>query len=70
MLKLQGVTKTFNSGTVNEKKALRETWIQFIREAKKERSEIEKEPLQDEITRNDFSSILTEKRGNENDKEN
>lgn len=53
-----------------EKKVLRETWIQFIREAKKERSNPCTEPLQDEITHNDFSSILTEKRGNENDKEN
>lgn len=41
-----------------------------MRDIKKERSEIEKEPLQDEIMHNDFSSILTEKRGNENDKEN
>ena len=53
-----------------EKKALRETWIQFIREAKKERSNPCTEPLQDVISGNDYSSILTEKRGNENDKEN
>lgn len=53
-----------------EKKVLRETWIQFVREAKKERSIPCTEPLQDEITHNDFSSILHEKRGNENDKEN
>lgn len=53
-----------------DKKALRETWIHFIQEAKKERHNPCTEPLQDEIMHNDFSSILTEKRGNENDKEN
>lgn len=54
-----------------EKKALRETWIQFIREAKKERSNPCTEPLRGEGVNNKvYSSILTEKRGNENDKEN
>ena len=54
-----------------EKKVLRETWIQFIREAKKERHNPCTEPLRGEgVILKDYSSILTEKRGNENDKEN
>lgn len=54
-----------------EKKVLREAWIQFIREAKKERSNPCTEPLRGEgVILKDYSSILHEKRGYENDKEN
>lgn len=54
-----------------DKKALRDTWIHFIQEAKKERSNPCTEPLKDDgVILKDYSSILTEKRGNENDKEN
>ena len=54
-----------------EKKVLRETWIQFIREAKKERSNPCTEPLRGEgVIFKDYSSILPKNGGNENDKEN
>lgn len=54
-----------------EKKAIRETWIQFVREAKKERSNPCTEPLSnDGVIKFDYSSILSKERGYENDKEN
>ena len=53
-----------------DKKVLRDTWIQFIRDIKKERSETCEEPLEDEFRANEFSSILPKERGYENDKKN